>query len=160
MDPCGGSCTPSLRRRFITKFSAHGCEQSHMKFPFGPDAFRNAAREIACDGTRLRTCPWVQSSSWWLSQPSRALVPEQQYLGPCPRSNQALTFAPCPLTTWLPRANFPFPTPVLVFVATQEDFSTHCKSGLHCCHCRTYCAKPLCPGPPNKLISSYVKSLF
>lgn len=70
-----------------------------------------------------------------------------------------LTFAPCPLITWLARANFPCPTPGLVFVATP-DFSTHCKSGLHCCHCRTYCSKPLCPGPPNKLISSYVKSLF
>lgn len=111
MDPCGGSCTPSLRRRFITKFSAHGCEQSHMKFPFGPDAFRNAAREIACDGTRLRTCPWVQSSSWWLSQPSRALVPEQQYLGPCPRSNQALNLCSLPTYNMAAKGQLSFPDP-------------------------------------------------
>lgn len=50
--------------------------------------------------------------------------------------------------------SYPLPTPVFVFVATLEDFSqTDYKSGLHCCHCKTYCFTRLCPGPPNKLIT-------
>lgn len=53
----------------------------------------------------------VQSSSWWLSQPCRALVPEQQYLGPCPRSSQTPDLSSLPTYNMAGKGQLPFPDP-------------------------------------------------
>lgn len=64
---------------------------------------------------RQHTCPWVQSSSWWLLQPSRALhlSLNSNTWDHAQEAARPLTFAPCPLKHDWQGPTFPSPDPCL-----------------------------------------------
>lgn len=69
---------------------------SFMKFPLGPDAFRNATGEIS---VRPNKTAYVFMGTVSPLAGGRHSHPQQD-LAPCPRSSQAPDHGPLPTTTW------------------------------------------------------------